>query len=537
MYRVLNQINQKQRYCRKSSPKTTLKLWQSLEQMSDNYQRSRRPFIKKLFADNISVFESESKLKTIIANALEDKLVAEEVNRRKGYRLRPLVDNRTEFLSQTTNDWYCFECHTSAQNEPLIGCKSCFRAFHQTCLEMSGRSSGQSVTGSEEGLRHTLDQLVVNRSQEVLSNGSEDKSRNGSEEVLKNGSEGQTLNGLKEQSLNGSDEVLNNGFKEVLSNGSEVQSLNGWTTDCPNVGPIKAQEVVNHCVEQSTESVDNSCDVFTAFPSLSPNLLEFECSYCLQYKYPDNNFRAKQICGEELNLLIQLFLKTIEKELKEEEDIDIYSHYSIESTLISYSLLYYPLDLKIIRRKVFEIRNYSSFVEFQNDLRHFVHNYCVVKDKDLIQPFVDRIDEELELLGECFDCYLWNRAPKEDRVSAEVWFTRVCDPPHRLVYAKVKGWPYWPSKVLRWDPDSEECKVQFFEPKLYCIAMVPKNTIKEMDYKIDAKVLQKEKIVESVALLFRYLKNLRQSQGSDFMYEDVFKRLEGVLTRKWMKFV
>jgi len=49
---------------------------------------------------------------------------------------------------------------------------------------------------------------------------------------------------------------------------------------------------------------------------------------------------------------------------------------------------------------------------------------------------------DLQEIRQCRDCY---------RVSNEKtdkhWFCQPCRPPHQLVYAKQKGFPYWPAKV------------------------------------------------------------------------------------------
>jgi hypothetical protein len=44
----------------------------------------------------------------------------------------------------------------------------------------------------------------------------------------------------------------------------------------------------------------------------------------------------------------------------------------------------------------------------------------------------------------CADCY-WNSI----RQSGEHWFAEPCRAPHLLVFAKVRGFPYWPAKALR----------------------------------------------------------------------------------------
>lgn len=54
----------------------------------------------------------------------------------------------------------------------------------------------------------------------------------------------------------------------------------------------------------------------------------------------------------------------------------------------------------------------------------------------------------------CASCYL-NANTKKD------WFVEVCPKPHLLVWAKLKGFPYWPAKVMSTNPQGM-VDVRFF---------------------------------------------------------------------------
>ena len=62
---------------------------------------------------------------------------------------------------------------------------------------------------------------------------------------------------------------------------------------------------------------------------------------------------------------------------------------------------------------------------------------------------------DLQEIRRCSDCYRLSNE-KGDKM----WFCKPCDPPHKLVYAKQKGYPYWPAKIMQIKNDIYD--VRFF---------------------------------------------------------------------------
>ncbi len=73
--------NNKFSYYRKTSPKDILKLWQLLEE--SDYQKSDKQFIQLLMNKMFEKFNiklSENKFNELIANAIQDKLIVEDID-------------------------------------------------------------------------------------------------------------------------------------------------------------------------------------------------------------------------------------------------------------------------------------------------------------------------------------------------------------------------------------------------------------------------------------------------------------------------
>jgi len=62
----------------------------------------------------------------------------------------------------------------------------------------------------------------------------------------------------------------------------------------------------------------------------------------------------------------------------------------------------------------------------------------------------------MQEIENCPDCYSNAHAKKES------WFVAACRIPHLLVWAKLKGFPFWPGKAMRLSPDEATVDVRFF---------------------------------------------------------------------------
>ena len=137
-------------------------------------------------------------------------------------------------------------------------------------------------------------------------------------------------------------------------------------------------------------------------------------------------------------------------------------------------LSYQSIDLTEIEAKL-DQSAYQSLGEFLGDCLSFKHMIEVTvvagiesdlsrrRIRDTLNRMLDACRYDLKEMLICVDCYRNSNRCNEDRY----WFCQPCDPPHMLVFARQKGYPYWPAKVInpRSVADSKSCTeydVRFF---------------------------------------------------------------------------
>ncbi|XP_018020434.2 zinc finger MYND domain-containing protein 11 [Hyalella azteca] len=122
-------------------------------------------------------------------------------------------------------------------------------------------------------------------------------------------------------------------------------------------------------------------------------------------------------------------------------------------------LLHHHMDLPTMERKTHDNR-YRTAADLEIDAMTIVHNVCIYHGSnssiaESARVFLREVQHCLLELQVCTDCYRWQFCSEDP-----YWFCRPCNPPHRLVYAKQKGFPYWPAKVMR--EGASSCDVRFF---------------------------------------------------------------------------
>nr|CAD7425718.1 unnamed protein product [Timema monikensis] len=111
-------------------------------------------------------------------------------------------------------------------------------------------------------------------------------------------------------------------------------------------------------------------------------------------------------------------------------------------------LIYQPMDLRTMDCKA-QNNKYRTLEEFQADAQTIVHNVVIYHGvnsslADMARQMLRDCIYDLQEIRQCRDCYRMSNE-KEDKH----WFCQPCKPKHELVYAKQKGFPYWPAKVIK----------------------------------------------------------------------------------------
>nr|XP_042902774.1 zinc finger MYND domain-containing protein 11 isoform X7 [Parasteatoda tepidariorum] len=110
-------------------------------------------------------------------------------------------------------------------------------------------------------------------------------------------------------------------------------------------------------------------------------------------------------------------------------------------------LIYQSMDLTAIEDKM-KSNEYSRLADFFSDTQQIVHNVVVYfgvssRIAEMARQMLGDCEYDLLEIIQCSHCY------KMSNTKVDSWFCSPCDPPHELVYAKVKGFPYWPAKVIK----------------------------------------------------------------------------------------
>ncbi|XP_076005399.1 zinc finger MYND domain-containing protein 11 isoform X3 [Genypterus blacodes] len=146
-------------------------------------------------------------------------------------------------------------------------------------------------------------------------------------------------------------------------------------------------------------------------------------------------------------------------------------------------LIHTALDVSNIHENLGEGK-YKTFEEFRADAQLIVHNTAILYGVHSDQAEIARLIysdtcHELNELLLCRNCFYLSNARPDN------WFCFPCNPSHDLVWAKMKGFGYWPAKVLQ--REDNQVDVRFFGHQ-HQRAWIPSDNIQ--DIKVSIQQLQ-----------------------------------------------
>lgn len=167
--------------------------------------------------------------------------------------------------------------------------------------------------------------------------------------------------------------------------------------------------------------------------------------------------------------------------------------------------IFHPMDLCTLERNI-KKKMYGCTEAFLADVKWILHN-CIIynggnhKLTATAKVIVKICEHEMNEIEVCPECYL-SACQKRDN-----WFCEPCSQPHPLVWAKLKGFPFWPAKALR-DKDGQ-VDARFFGQ--HDRAWVPINNCYLMSKEIPFSVKKTKSIFNSAMQEMEvYVENVRK---------------------------
>lgn len=141
-------------------------------------------------------------------------------------------------------------------------------------------------------------------------------------------------------------------------------------------------------------------------------------------------------------------------------------------------LIYQTMDIPLMEMKL-RTKQYTRLADFHTDVLTIQHNVAIFHGIDSQEYQGSELmitDSKYDLveLQQCIDCY-----KNSNEKRNELWFCIPCEPAHDLVWAKQKGYPHWPAKLIKVLPNGQH-DVRFFGAK-HLRALIDKNSIKPIE--------------------------------------------------------
>ncbi|KAK4310909.1 hypothetical protein Pmani_017564 [Petrolisthes manimaculis] len=221
----------------------------------------------------------------------------------------------------------------------------------------------------------------------------------------------------------------------------------------------------NYCWECHREGVFICCEMCPRVFHLKCAGMEKEpeedwaCSEChavMQAENTENRSRSMQLISvEQLCTLLKYALNRLQTMPGMEpftKPVDVTEFPTYEDIVV------HPVDFTSLERNI-KRKFYGSTEAFSSDARWIVHNSVIFngansKVSSMARTLVKILKQEMSEIETCPDCYM------NAHQNPRTWFTEVCRSAHPLIWARLKGFPFWPAKAVKWKDGNVD--VRFF---------------------------------------------------------------------------
>ncbi|XP_031638034.1 protein kinase C-binding protein 1-like isoform X2 [Contarinia nasturtii] len=164
-----------------------------------------------------------------------------------------------------------------------------------------------------------------------------------------------------------------------------------------------------------------------------------------------------------------------------------------------------PINVTMIKHN---IEAYKNFAEFRADIQWIQHNCTIAYNESAstkaVRELMEYVEHEIESVKKCAECY--EKANK----YPHLWFAMACSEPHLLVWAKMKGFNYWPAKLM--SIDGQLINVRFFGDHTY--ADVPATNIYLYSANNPGRRATHSGYNTAIKEVYNYMENIRERFGS-----------------------
>ncbi|KAL3280862.1 hypothetical protein HHI36_004090 [Cryptolaemus montrouzieri] len=202
------------------------------------------------------------------------------------------------------------------------------------------------------------------------------------------------------------------------------------------------REGVNICCETCPRSYHQKC-----LKQTISNVENWPCPECVAIlKAESTQTRSPAMKGMTLEHLCSL-LKFAVKRMIECNGSEPFLHPVNDKDFPEYKkYIIQPMNLTLLEKNIKE-NLYGSTQAFEADAKWILHNSIIFNSyQSKLTTFAKTImkicKQEMAEIENCPSCYLNANTKKS------TWFVEVCPKPHILVWAKLKGFPYWPAKAM-----------------------------------------------------------------------------------------